>query len=83
MKDAKVTIFKEKIILQRLKRPLLNFRLKSHNGNEKRPRSHEIDALTQEKEKLREAQLEHLHNNNKFASLYEEGVIGRNSNLIR
>ena len=39
MKDAKVTIFKQKIILQRLKRPLLNFRLKSQNGNEKRPRS--------------------------------------------
>ena len=37
MKDAKVTIIKEKIILQKLKRPLLNFRLKSQNGNEKRP----------------------------------------------
>ena len=39
MKDVKVTIFKEKIILLKLKRPLLNFRLKSQNGNEKRPRS--------------------------------------------
>ena len=75
MKDAKVTIFKEKIILQKLKRPLLNFRLKSKNDNEKRPRSEEIDSLTQEREKLREALLKHLHDNNKFGSLYEEGVI--------
>ena len=27
MKDAKVTIFKEKIILQKLKRPLLKFQI--------------------------------------------------------
>ena len=31
--------------------------------------------LLKKEKKLREAQLEHLHDNNKFASLYKEGVI--------
>ena len=39
MKDAKVTIFKGKNNFTEAERPLLNFRLKSQNGNEKRPRS--------------------------------------------
>ena len=50
MKDAKVTIFKEKIILQRLKRLLLNFRLKSQNGNEK-DRDHKKSMHLLKKEK--------------------------------
>ena len=39
MKDAKVTIFEEKIILKKLKKSLLNFRLKSLNGSGKTLRS--------------------------------------------
>ena len=42
----------------------------------------ELDALTQERDKLKEIQLEHLHNKEKLASLYNEGIIDENGDLI-
>ena len=42
----------------------------------------EINALTQERDKLKEIQLEHLHNKEKLANLYDEGVIDENGDLI-
>ena len=42
----------------------------------------EIDAITQERDKLKEIQLEHLHNKEKLANLYDEGVIDENGDLI-
>ena len=50
MKEAKVIIYEEKEILQKLKILLLNFRRKSLNGNEKIfELIKEIDALNQER----------------------------------